>query len=221
MVHFGNDWDRILEGEFDKEYYVRLRAFLKKEYANNTVYPSMFDIFNAFKTTSYSSTRVVIIGQDPYYRPGQAHGMCFSVRPGTALPPSLKNIYKEISDDLGVQMSLNGYLKPWAEQGVLLLNTVLTVRENQPLSHKGKGWETFTDDVLKKLNERDDPIVFLLWGTPAKNKAQIITNPAHIKLTAAHPSPLSAHYGFFGCKHFSKTNDLLLSMGKEPIDWKL
>ena len=181
----------------------------------------MYDIFNAFKTTPYAETRVVIIGQDPYYRPGQAHGMCFSVRPGTALPPSLKNIYKEISDDLGVQMGLNGYLMPWAEQGVLLLNTVLTVRENQPLSHKGKGWETFTDNVLKKLKEREDPIIFLLWGTPAKNKAQIITNPAHVKLTAAHPSPLSAHYGFFGCKHFSKTNDLLRSMGKEPIDWKI
>ena len=221
MIHFGNDWDQVLQGEFEKDYYVKLRAFLKDEYATQTVYPSMYDIFNAFKTTPYAETRVVIIGQDPYYRPGQAHGMCFSVRPGTALPPSLKNIYKEISDDIGVQMSLNGYLKPWAEQGVLLLNTVLTVRENQPLSHKGKGWETFTDNVLKKLNEREDPIIFLLWGTPAKNKAQVITKPAHIKLTAAHPSPLSAHYGFFGCKHFSKTNDLLRSMGKEPIDWKL
>lgn len=221
MVFFGNDWDEILKGEFEKDYYLKLRAFLKEEYATQTVYPSMYDIFNAFKTTPYAEIRVVIIGQDPYYRPGQAHGMCFSVRPGTPLPPSLKNIYKEISDDIGVQMSLNGYLKPWAEQGVLLLNTVLTVRENQPLSHKGKGWETFTDNVLKKLNEREDPIIFLLWGTPAKNKAQIITNPAHVKLTAAHPSPLSAHYGFFGCKHFSKTNDLLRSMGKEPIDWKL
>lgn len=221
MVFFGNDWDDILKGEFDKEYYLKLRAFLKEEYANHTVYPSMYDIFNAFKTTPYSSTRVVIIGQDPYYRPGQAHGMCFSVRPGTPLPPSLKNIYKEISDDLGFQMSLNGYLIPWAEQGVLLLNTVLTVRENEPLSHKGKGWETFTDDVLLKLNEREDPIVFLLWGTPAKNKAQLITNPVHVKLTAAHPSPLSAHYGFFGCKHFSKTNEILRSLGKEPIDWRI
>lgn len=221
MVHFGNDWDEVLQGEFDKEYYLRLRAFLKYEYSHGVVHPDMYDIFNAFKATPYKDVKAVIIGQDPYYRPGQAHGMCFSVREGTPLPPSLKNIYKELSDDLGIHTPKNGYLKKWADRGVLLLNTVLTVRSGEPLSHKGMGWEIFTDDVLKKLNEREDPIVFLLWGSPAKRKGEIIDNPRHIKLTAAHPSPLSATYGFFGCKHFSKTNEILRSMGKDPIDWTL
>ena len=220
-MHFGNDWDEVLQGEFDKEYYLRLRAFLKYEYTHSVVHPDMHDIFNAFKATPYKDVKAVIIGQDPYYRPGQAHGMCFSVRENTPLPPSLKNIYKELSDDLGIQTPKSGYLKKWAEEGVLLLNTVLTVRSGEPLSHKGMGWETFTDDVLKKLNEREDPIVFLLWGSPAKRKGEIIDNPIHVKLTAAHPSPLSATYGFFGCKHFSKTNEILRSMGKDPIDWTL
>lgn len=221
MVNFGNDWDNVLKGEFDKEYYSILRGFLKREYQEEKIYPDMYDIFNAFKATAYSETRVVIIGQDPYHQPNQAHGMCFSVKKGIMPPPSLKNIFKEMRDDIGTFIPDNGYLMPWAMQGVLLMNTILTVREGKPLSHKGYGWETFTDDVLKKLNEKDKPVIFLLWGTPAKKKAGIITNPIHIKLEAAHPSPLSAYYGFFGCKHFSKTNQILESMGEKPIDWQI
>lgn len=221
MVHFGNDWDEILKGEFDKEYYTILRGFLKHEYATQKIYPPMYDIFNAFKETPYKDVKAVIIGQDPYVRPNQAHGMCFSVRSGMPLPASLKNIYKELNADLGIPISKNGCLKHWAEQGVLLLNTILTVREGAPLSHKGYGWEKFTDDVLIKLNEHEKPIIFLLWGTPAKKKAMLITNPKHVKLTAAHPSPLSAYYGFFGCKHFSQTNDILVKRGETPIDWEI
>lgn len=221
MVHFGNDWDEVLKGEFDKEYYSILRGFLKHEYFTQKIYPPMNDIFNAFKATPYKDVKVVIIGQDPYVRPNQAHGMCFSVKEGMPLPPSLKNIYKEINDDLGIPVSKNGCLNHWAEQGVLLLNTILTVREGEPLSHKGYGWEQFTDDVLIKLNEHEKPIIFLLWGTPAKKKAMLITNPKHVKLTAAHPSPLSAFYGFFGCKHFSQTNNILVKRGEKPIDWQI
>lgn len=221
MVHFGNDWDEVLKGEFDKEYYSILRGFLKHEYSTQKIYPPMNDIFNAFKATPYKDVKVVIIGQDPYVRPNQAHGMCFSVKEGMPLPPSLKNIYKEINDDLGIPVSKNGCLNHWAEQGVLLLNTILTVREGEPLSHKGYGWEQFTDDVLIKLNEHEKPIIFLLWGTPAKKKAMLITNPKHVKLTAAHPSPLSAFYGFFGCKHFSQTNDILVKRGEKLIDWQI
>lgn len=221
MVHFGNDWDEVLKGEFEKEYYSILRGFLKHEYSTQKIYPPMNDIFNAFKATPYKDVKVVIIGQDPYVRPNQAHGMCFSVKEGMPLPPSLKNIYKEINDDLGIPVSKNGCLNHWAEQGVLLLNTILTVREGEPLSHKGYGWEQFTDDVLIKLNEHEKPIIFLLWGTPAKKKAMLITNPKHVKLTAAHPSPLSAFYGFFGCKHFSQTNDILVKRGEKPIDWQI
>jgi uracil-DNA glycosylase len=221
MVNFGNDWDEVLKGEFDKEYYRILRGFLKHEYENETVFPSMYDIFNAFKATPYKDTRVVIIGQDPYYQPGQAHGMCFSVRPGVPVPASLKNIFKELKDETGIQTSDSGYLMPWAKQGVLLMNTILTVRSGRPLSHKGYGWETFTDDVLMKLNEHEEPIIFLLWGTPARKKAMLITNPRHIKLCAAHPSPLSAYYGFFGCGHFAKTNEYLKEWGYNPIDWKI
>ena len=221
MVHFGNDWDEVLKGEFDKEYYSILRGFLKHEYSTQRIYPPMNDIFNAFKATPYKDVKVVIIGQDPYVRPNQAHGMCFSVKEGMPLPPSLKNIYKEINDDLGIPVSKNGCLNHWAEQGVLLLNTILTVREGEPLSHKGYGWEQFTDDVLIKLNEHEKPIIFLLWGTPAKKKAMLITNPKHVKLTAAHPSPLSAFYGFFGCKHFSQTNNILVKRGEKPIDWQI
>ena len=221
MVHFGNDWDEVLKGEFDKEYYSILRGFLKHEYSTQKIYPPMNDIFNAFKATPYKDVKVVIIGQDPYVRPNQAHGMCFSVKEGMPLPPSLKNIYKEINDDLGIPVSKNGCLNHWAEQGVLLLNTILTVREGEPLSHKGYGWEQFTDDVLIKLNEHEKPIIFLLWGTPAKKKAMLITNPKHVKLTAAHPSPLSAFYGFFGCKHFSQTNNILVKRGEKPIDGQI
>ncbi len=221
MVNFGNDWDEVLNGEFEKEYYQVLRGFLKHEYANDTIYPSMYDIFNAFKATPYSKVKVVIIGQDPYHQPNQAHGMCFSVKKGIPIPASLKNIYKELIDDVGIQMPNNGYLMKWAEQGVLLLNTILTVRRGKPLSHKGYGWEFFTDHVLEKLNEKNEPIIFLLWGTPARKKAMKITNPIHIKLYSAHPSPLSAYHGFFGCKHFSKTNEYLTSFGKTPIDWQI
>ena len=221
MVHFGNDWDEVLKGEFDREYYQILRGFLKHEYSTETIYPPMYDIFNAFKATAYEDVKVVIIGQDPYHRPNQAHGMCFSVKEGMPIPASLKNIYSEIKDDLGIPIPRSGCLKHWAEQGVLLLNTILTVREGKPLSHKGYGWETFTDDVMIKLNEKKEPIIFLLWGTPAKKKGMLITNPIHRKLCAAHPSPLSAHYGFFGCRHFSEANRLLIEAGKTPIDWKI
>ena len=221
MVHFDNDWDEILKGEFDKQYYQVLRGFLKHEYANEIIYPSMYDIFNAFKATPYSDVKVVILGQDPYHRPNQAHGMSFSVKEGIQIPASLKNIYKELIADIGIRMPNTGYLMPWAKQGVLLLNTVLTVREGRPLSHKGYGWESFTDNVLRKLNEHPSPIVFLLWGAPARKKAMIITNPKHMKLYCAHPSPLSANYGFFGCKHFSKANQFLEENGIEPIDWQI
>ena len=221
MVDLGNDWNVIIGGEFDKEYYKNLREFLKAEYSVHTVYPSMYDIYNAFRFTAYNDVKVVIIGQDPYHQPNQAHGLCFSVKKGVPLPPSLKNIYKEISDDLGIEMGNNGYLKPWADQGVMLLNTVLTVREGQPLSHAGKGWEIFTDEVLRKLNERKKPIVFLLWGGPARKKKALITSPVHYVLEAPHPSPLSAYYGFFGCKHFSKANAILESIGEKPIDWQI
>ena len=221
MVNIGNDWDEILKGEFELPYYLALREKLIQEYKKYTIYPGIYDIFNALKNTSYKDTKVCIIGQDPYHNPGQAHGMCFSVKEGVQLPPSLQNIYKEISSDLGIKMSNSGYLMPWAKQGVLLLNTVLTVRKNEPLSHRNLGWETFTDHVLEKLNEKDTPVVFLLWGNSAKTKAKVITNPIHIKLEAAHPSPLSEYNGFIGCKHFSKTNEILVKNGLKPIDWQI
>jgi uracil-DNA glycosylase len=221
MVDIGNDWDLVLKGEFDKEYYQILHGFLKHEYETEKIHPDMYDIFNAFKYTPFDNVKIVIIGQDPYYQPNQAHGLCFSVKQGVKLPPSLKNIFKEINSDLGIPIPQNGYLKSWAEQGVLLLNTVLTVREGMPLSHKGYGWEKFTDNVLAKLNERENPIIFMLWGAPAKKKKSIITNPQHIILEASHPSPLGAYHGFFGCKHFSIANDKLISMGKSPINWRI
>ena len=220
MVHLNNTWDELLADEFRKEYYLKIREFLKSEYANPAfpVYPPMNDIFNALKITDYNAVKAVILGQDPYHGPGQAHGLSFSVREGIAPPPSLVNIFKEYHDDLGYPIPRSGDLTPWAEHGVLLLNTVLSVRGGQAASHKGAGWEIFTDRVISLLNEREKPIVFLLWGNFAKSKASLITNPAHHILTAAHPSPLSAHYGFFGCKHFSKTNALL---AEDPVDWRL
>lgn len=222
MVHIGNDWDEILKGEFDKPYYRQLRAFLKQEYTSRTIYPPMNDIFNALRYTSFENTKVVILGQDPYHEPGQAHGLCFSVKEGTLPPPSLINIYKEIRDDLGIDNPADyGELTGWAKQGVLMLNTVLTVRRGQANSHKGKGWEQFTDRVISELNNKTVPVVFLLWGANARTKAQIITNPIHIKLSCAHPSPLSAYNGFFGCKHFSKTNEILVRNGLTPIDWSV
>ncbi len=221
MVNFLNDWDGILQGEFAKPYYLELRNFLKTEYKNYQVYPDMYDIFNALKATSFQNTKVVILGQDPYHGVGQAHGMCFSVKKGVPAPPSLKNIFKELVDDVGISMPLHGELTAWAEQGVLLLNTVLTVREGQPNSHKGRGWEQFTDCVIQSLNQKETPVVFLLWGANARAKASLITNPKHILLQAPHPSPLSAHSGFFGCKHFSKTNRILEQNKLKPIDWSV
>ena len=219
MVKLGNDWDEILADEWDKPYYRALHAFLKQEYSTRRVYPDMYDIFNALRLTPYSEVKAVIIGQDPYHGKGQAHGLCFSVKKGVEPPPSLVNIYKELKDDVGVEPPPHGELTGWAKQGVLLLNTVLTVREGQPNSHKGKGWEQFTDRVIGELNRKETPVVFLLWGANAERKAQIITNPVHYKLSAPHPSPLSAFRGFFGCRHFSKTNEISQKSGQQPIRW--
>lgn len=219
MVNIGNDWDAILADEWQKPYYRKLREFLKKEYATHTVYPNMNDIFNALRYTAYCDTKVVIIGQDPYHGPNQAHGLCFSVQKGVEPPPSLKNIYKELHDDIGFTIPNHGELTAWARQGVLLLNTVLTVRASCPNSHKGMGWESFTDRVISELDKKTTPVIFLLWGANARKKAEIIKNPIHKKLITVHPSPLSAYNGFFGCRHFSKTNELLIQSGQKPIDW--
>lgn len=219
MVHIGNDWDSILSDEWQKPYYKSLRAFLKVEYATQTIFPNMNDIFNALKYTSFEDTKVVIIGQDPYHGFGQAHGLCFSVKKGVVPPPSLKNIYKELNSDVGKEIPSHGDLTHWAKQGVLMLNAVLTVRESNPNSHKGKGWENFTDRVIFELNHKETPVVFLLWGANAQKKAEIITNPLHRKLICVHPSPLSASRGFFGCRHFSKTNEILRKNGMKEIVW--
>lgn len=221
MVNIGNDWDTILADEWEKPYYKQLRAFLKQEYATHTVYPSMYDIFNALKYTAFKDTKVVIIGQDPYHGIGQAHGLCFSVKRGIVPPPSLKNIYKELENDVGFIVPDHGELSSWARQGVLMLNNVLTVREAAPNSHKDKGWEIFTDRVISELDKKSTPVVFLLWGANARKKAEIIKNPIHRKLITVHPSPLSAYNGFFGCRHFSKTNDILIESGQTPINWEL
>lgn len=221
MVNIGNDWDSILTGEFDKEYYKELRKFLVSEYRTTTIYPDMHDIFNALKYTPYENVKVVILGQDPYHEPGQAHGLCFSVKKGVPKPPSLVNIFKELEADLGIAPPSHGCLTDWAAQGVLLLNTVLTVRRGQANSHKGKGWEIFTDRVIELLNEREKQVVFILWGANAKSKREIITNPNHIIITGAHPSPLSAHNGFFGGRYFSRTNAYLTEKGEMPIDWMI
>ena len=219
MVNLGNDWDKILADEWSKEYYLKLRQFLKAEYSSRRIYPHMNDIFNALRYTSFENTKVVIIGQDPYHGPGQAHGLCFSVKQGVLPPPSLKNIFKELQSDIGKPIPPHGELTEWAKQGVLLLNNVLTVREGEPTSHKGMGWEIFTDRVIYELNKKETPVVFLLWGAHAQKKAEIITNPIHYKLMCVHPSPLSASRGFFGCKHFSKTNEILTQSGLSPINW--
>lgn len=221
MVNLGNDWDSILADEWQKPYYLELRKFLKQEYSTQTVYPNMEDIFNALKLTSFKDTKVVIIGQDPYHGFGQAHGLCFSVKKGVVPPPSLKNIYKELKSDIGFEIPSHGELTSWAKQGVLLLNNVLTVREGLPNSHKGKGWEIFTDRVIGELNKKETPVVFLLWGANAQKKAEIITNPKHFKLMTVHPSPLSASRGFFGCRHFSKTNEILQKNRINPINWEI
>ena len=221
MVHIGNSWDNILADEFHSEYYLHLREFLKYEYGHYVVYPDMYDIFNALKYTPYENVKAVIIGQDPYHGKGQAHGLCFSVKKGVQPPPSLQNIFKELYDDLKIVPPPHGELTGWAEQGVLLLNTALTVREGKPNSHRGKGWEQLTDAIIRKLNERDIPTAFILWGGNAKAKASLITNPIHAVFKAAHPSPLSAYNGFFGCRHFSAVNDFLRRNGIDPIDWRL
>lgn len=221
MVKLGNDWDNIIGGEFEKEYYLKLRMFLKEEYSNHKVFPDMYDLFSALKATPYSKVKVVILGQDPYHEEGQAHGMAFSVKPGIAIPPSLLNMYKELNKELGLDIPKTGYLMPWAQQGVLLLNTVLTVREGNANSHQNKGWEIFTDEIIKALNERADSVIFLLWGNNARKKAELITNSRHHVLEAAHPSPLSASRGFFGCGHFKKANEILISQLKSPINWQI
>lgn len=221
MVNIGNSWDNVLKGEFDKDYYLKLREFLKSEYSSRVIYPNMYHIFNALKFTPYEKVRAVIIGQDPYHQPGQAHGLCFSVQKGVPKPPSLVNIFKELQSDLGIEPPSHGNLESWAQSGVLLLNAVLTVRQNQANSHKGKGWEIFTDRVIQLLNEREEPMVFILWGANAKAKESLVTNPAHCIIKGAHPSPLSAHNGFWGGKYFSRANEFLLSTGQEPIDWSI
>ncbi|MEL7565141.1 MAG: uracil-DNA glycosylase, partial [Dehalobacterium sp.] len=221
LVIFNNDWDELLSGEFQKDYYLKLRQFLIKEYNTKTIYPDKYKIFEALKLIAYKDVKVVILGQDPYHGKNQAHGMAFSVQKGVEIPPSLINIYKELTDDLDCYMPNNGYLVPWAKQGVLLLNTSLTVVANAANSHRNRGWEVFTDTVIQLLNKRDNPIVFLLWGSNAKDKTKYITNPRHLILKSVHPSPLSASRGFFGCKHFSRANKFLKENGQTEIDWQI
>jgi len=219
IIH--NSWQTILTDEFEKEYYQKLRNFLKKEYTTQKIHPDMYHIYEALELTPYEKVKVVILGQDPYHGVNQAHGLSFSVQLGVKIPPSLNNIYKELQSDLGISPVKHGNLVSWAKQGVLLLNTVLTVREGQAYSHRGKGWEILTDKIIEKLNEREKPIVFILWGKPAQEKMKMIDKSRHIILTSAHPSPLSAHRGFLGSKPFSKTNDALMALGETPIDWQL
>lgn len=221
MVNIGNDWDEILRDEFQKDYYLKLREFLKSEYRTHKIHPDMYDIFNALKWTSYKDTKIVILGQDPYHEENQAHGLAFSVQKGVKIPPSLLNMYKELQNELGCYIPNNGYLEKWARQGVMLLNSSLTVRDGIANSHRNKGWEIFTNRVVECLNEREDPVIFMLWGNNAKEKMAVITNPRHKILTTVHPSPLSASRGFFGCNHFKTANRMLEDMGKMPIDWQI
>ena len=218
-VRIAEDWKEILKDEFSQPYFEELVSFVKSEYSGGVVYPAGKNIFRAFDRCPLDKLKVVIIGQDPYHGPGQANGLCFSVDDGVQFPPSLQNIFKEVSDDVGAAIPPTGNLDRWAEQGVLLLNTVLTVRQGQPTSHQGQGWEQFTDRVIAELNNKQTPVVFLLWGAHAQRKAQLIQNPIHYKLATVHPSPLSAHRGFFGCRHFSKANALLAKHGLKPIEW--
>lgn len=221
MAAISNDWAPALQDEYKKPYYKDLFLKVQEEYSHFQIFPPADDIFNAFHLTPLNKVKVVILGQDPYHNIGQAHGLSFSVKPGIEAPPSLVNIYKELNEDLGCYIPNNGYLVKWAEQGVLLLNTVLTVRAHQANSHRGIGWEDFTNAVIRILNEQDRPIVFLLWGRPAQNKMSMLNNPNQLILTAPHPSPLSAYRGFFGCRHFSRTNEFLVQHGLEPIDWQI
>ena len=221
MAPISNDWLEPLKPEFRKPYYAKLYKTVMDEYHTRRIYPPADDIFNAFALTPLKDVKVVILGQDPYHGDGQAHGLCFSVKPDVEIPPSLVNIYKELHDDCGCYYPNNGYLKKWADQGVLLLNTVLTVRAHNANSHQGMGWEQFTDSVINAVNMQDRPIVYMLWGSPAQRKIPMLTNPKHLILKCPHPSPLSAYRGFFGCRHFSQCNEFLESHGVEPIDWQI
>ena len=217
----GNKWDQLLNDEYKKEYFTKLMDFVKQEYKEKTIYPKQNEVFNAFRYTDFNDLKVVILGQDPYHGPNQAEGLSFSVSNSVLKPPSLKNIFKELESDLGIPFPEANSLKPWAKQGVLLLNAVLTVEEHKPTSHKDKGWETFTDDVIKIINQKEEPVVFILWGANARNKKALITNPNHYIIESAHPSPFSARNGFFGSKPFSKTNEFLKSKGLKEIDWRV
>lgn len=221
MLKLPNEWSNALQDETEKDYFKELCAFVEDEYNSNVIFPPKEDVFNALKYTSLEDVKVVILGQDPYFNEKQAHGLCFSVQLGVDVPPSLRNIYTELETDLGLVRPNNGYLTKWAKQGVLMLNTVLTVRAENPNSHQGKGWEKFTDAIIRKLNEQDRPIVYMLWGKPAQTKIKMLNNPNHLILKAPHPSPLSAYRGFFGCKHFSTANDFLEKNGLLPIDWQI
>lgn len=221
MISLKNDWEEIFEKEYEKEYFKKLKIFLKEEYANYKIYPEKKDVFSPFLFSNYKDTRVMILGQDPYHGEGQAHGLAFSVKPGVKIPPSLGNIYKEIEQELGIKKPNNGYLVPWANQGILLMNSVLTVRDGSANSHKGKGWEIFTDKIIEKLNEKVDPVIFVLWGNNARNKKKLIDTSRHYVLESVHPSPLSANRGFFGCNHFIKINKILKSLGKKEINWAI
>ena len=221
MAGLTGDWEKALSGEFKKPYYTALYKRIKEEYSKGVVYPPADDIFNAFHLTPLNEVKVVILGQDPYHEPNQAHGLCFSVQKGVAIPPSLVNIYKELNDDLGCSIPTHGNLTKWAEQGVLLLNTVLTVRAHNANSLKGIGWEEFTDAAIRAVDALDHPVVYMLWGSPAQRKTELLHNPNHLILKAPHPSPLSAYRGFFGCKHFSQANEFLKSHGETPIDWQI
>ncbi len=222
MVGFlGNDWDSLFAHEFEQSYFRELRSFLNDEYSTNTVYPPVNQVFEALKKTSLARTKVVLLGQDPYHGQGQAHGLAFSVPKGSPLPPSLRNIFRELKSDLGYDIPRHGSLEAWADQGVLLLNTTLTVRAGEACTHQGRGWEKFTDAILAHLNRKEEPIVFLLWGKHAQSKAALIKNPIHLVLKTVHPSPLSAYRGFFGSAHFSKANEFLIKAGQEPIDWQV
>jgi len=221
MRIIGNDWDEILADEFNQTYYQNLRSFLDEEYAHKTIFPLPSNIYTALRLTPYKDVKVVILGQDPYHEPNQAHGLAFSVNKGVDIPPSLINIYKELHDDLGCEIPSHGYLVDWAKQGVLLLNATLTVEMHKANSHKGKGWELLTDSIIRKINEKDGPVVYILWGNNARSKKQFITNPKHLVLESAHPSPLSAYHGFFNSRPFSKTNNFLSEHHYKQIDWQI
>jgi len=217
--HFGNAWDEVLKEEFEKPYYSTLREFLKKEYAEATVFPQVSDLWTAFKRTPFNEVKVVILGQDPYHGPGQAHGLSFSVKPGVKIPPSLRNMFKELATDIGCPIPENGTLTGWADQGVLMLNTVLTVRQGLAHSHRKQGWETFTDQVIRHLSDREKPVVFLLWGRPAQEKKKFIDATRHAIIESVHPSPLSASRGFLGSRPYSQANETLKAWNEDPIDW--